>query len=305
MKVRSWIKKTLISVVCLAAILYGAYYAALRSMDLEYSTFTHGGLERTYLLYKPENLPDNAPLVFSLHGYVMAAQDMWYYTGMNDVADKHGFAVVYPQGTLDDVGKTHWNANLTLRSETVDDVGFLTALAEHLQETHKLDPERTFTSGLSNGGFMSYHLALSAPDTFGAMASVVGAMSGPDWERIDQAKPFPVLQISGVEDDIVPIDGSMDPKNGWGGAPHQDAVMKQWAELNQCKDSRSKKIGEDTTAVFYENGTEGCEVWDYRIDGFGHNWPGGIAALYGFVIVSAPPTAINASEVIWEFFSKY
>ncbi len=305
MKTRSVLKKILILAVVLVAIGALTYFAAMRSMDLDYTTFAHNGMDREYLLYLPENLPDNAPLVFSLHGYAMQAQDMWYYTGMNAVADQHGFAVVYPQGTLDDGGTTHWNANLKLREKAVDDTAFLTYLARYLQKTHNLDPERTFSSGLSNGGFMSYHLALDAPETFHAMASVVGAMSGPDWERRDIAKPFPVLQISGVEDHTVPIDGTMDPKNGWGGAPHMDTVMAYWSEVNLCKDSRTVKIGEDTTAVYYENGVDGNAVWDYRIDGFGHNWPGGHAELYGFVVASAPATAIHASEVIWEFFSKY
>ena len=81
---------------------------------------------------------------------------------MSRVADKHGFAVVYPQGKPDRRDVPHWNARLKISD--IDDVGFLTALAKDLQRAHDLDPERTFASGVSNGGFMSYHLACELSD---------------------------------------------------------------------------------------------------------------------------------------------
>ena len=45
------------------------------------------GIERQYLLYLPENLPNNAPLVFVLHGYTENAQGIMEYSGMNEVAE--------------------------------------------------------------------------------------------------------------------------------------------------------------------------------------------------------------------------
>ena len=210
----------------------GAY--VYTQINPEMATFAHDGMTREYLLYLPEQLPENAPLVFVLHGYKMRARDLYFYSGMNGIADREGFAVVYPQGSLDDQSATHWNANLNVRPEgdEIDDVGFLTALAADLQKRHGLDPERTFSAGLSNGGFMGYHLALEVPEAFAAVASVVGTMSGDDWAQRDTATPKPVLQISGTVDETVPIDGSMGPDRGWGGAPHMEEVMAFWAEAN-------------------------------------------------------------------------
>ena len=42
---------------------------------------------------------------------------------MIDLAEEHGFALVYPQGLKDDTLRLHWNAGLTLSD--IADVGFL------------------------------------------------------------------------------------------------------------------------------------------------------------------------------------
>ena len=101
----------------------------------QFIAFKHNNVERKYLLHVPQNLPDNAPLVFLLHGYRADARD---YTelGMNHLADANGFAVCYPQGADDLEGIPHWNARLKI-SKT-DDIGFLSALASHLQAQHSL-----------------------------------------------------------------------------------------------------------------------------------------------------------------------
>ena len=71
---------------------------------------------------------------------------------MNQIADQYGFAVCYPRGTLDSNGDRFWNVGYAFhQSETVDDVGFLTELAEYLQITHNLNPDYTFATGFSNG----------------------------------------------------------------------------------------------------------------------------------------------------------
>lgn len=62
-------------------------------------TFIHDGMERTYKMYRPETLTDNAPLVFVLHG--MTSSSTWsYMAGFNELAEAHGFFAVYPQSHL-------------------------------------------------------------------------------------------------------------------------------------------------------------------------------------------------------------
>ena len=58
-----------------------------------YSPFDHGGEARRYILHLPPGLPENAPLVFMLHGYTSDAASARMQTGFDEVADANGFAV--------------------------------------------------------------------------------------------------------------------------------------------------------------------------------------------------------------------
>lgn len=260
--------------------------------EIQNLSFNHNGVEREYIFYRPNNLPANAPLVFVLHGFTMTAQFMLDYTDINDLAGDNGFAVCYPQGTLSDGGVTHWNANLTISN--ADDVGFLKELAIYLQAEYNLNPQRTFSCGFSNGGFMSYTLACEAPNVFRAIASVAGTMSRNTWNNCNPSEPIPVLQISGVNDELVPIDGSMSSVGGWGGAPPMDTIIYYWANLNSCTTIDTVFIPSSTTAFYHRNGINDNEVWYYKIDNWGHEWP-----------ASGNESGTNASEVIWEFFSRF
>ena len=207
-------------------------------INIKYSNFNYDGLTRQYLLYLPDDLPDNAPLVFVLHGYGSKSFQMMREVDMNSIADENGFVICYPQGYLDSKGTAHWNARLDISS--IDDIGFLTELAKDLQSEYGLNEDKTFICGFSNGGFMSYTLACEEPDVFTAIACVSGTMSGYTWDNRDISEPIPILHIHGVDDDVVPIDGSMSEEGGWGGAPHVDTIINYWVNLNNCTSSETE-----------------------------------------------------------------
>ena len=262
--------------------------------------FNHNGLNRMYTLYKPDNLKEKAPLVFILHGYTSNSTNIMNYSAMNSIADQHGFMVCYPQGTRNlYTGQTHWNANLTEMS-SVDDSGFLNDLAKKLQAEYNLSDKNTFVGGMSNGGFMSYTLGCERSDTFKAIASITGTMSGYDWRNCNPGK-VPVLQISGTNDMVVPMDGSMSSAGGWGGAPHIEKIMTYWSNINECNKTKSENVlnadNTDNSYVKLDKKTD-CysnhEVWLYTVYGGGHTWPGAWGNM-----------DISASEEIWKFFSRY
>ena len=272
-------------------------------------TFQHGGLTREYELYLPDGLTRNAPLVFILHG--RTSRNTWVrkHSQMNDVADKAGFAVCYPQGTsakmpgIDNEPKSHWNVHLTYMN--VDDVGFLSDLAVSLQGEYKLDSQRTFVAGHSNGGHMAYTLGSERHDVFKAIASIAGWMSYETWQNRHQSKPIPILHIHGLADPVNPIEGNgRNPKRkglGWGGALHVDEIVEFWVELNECSEKTTVELTHKTTASRYSGGKNDNEVWYYKIADWPHIWP---ANGYNPNKVSKEGI-INASEEIWKFFSKF
>jgi len=254
-------------------------------------TFLFEETTRYYLLHIPENLPQGAPLVMVLHGYTQTAD--WATTlGFNALADEQGFGVVYPQGSRDILTNPHWNAQLTYTS--VNDLGFLTLLADSLQAKYGFDQERTFVTGFSNGGFMSYALACASAGTFRAIAPVAGVMSGLTWQTCDPMPSSPVLHIHGTADEVVPVTGLATDVAGWGGAPPLDSMMTFWVMQNACNQTDTVALDAVTTAFYSTDCADGLEVHRYSLEGWNHEWPtveGG--------------ASIDATELIWEFFQKF
>ena len=262
--------------------------------------FDHNGVNRLYTLYKPDNLKEKAPLVFVLHGYTSNSTNIMNYSKMNEIADQNGFMVCYPQGTTNIyTGQTHWNANLKEMS-SVTDSEFLTDLAKKLQAEFNLSEKNTFACGMSNGGFMSYTLGCERSDTFKAIASITGTMSGYDWNNCNPNK-VPVLQISGTNDMVVPMDGSMSLAGGWGGAPKIQDIMNYWGDINECTQTQTQNLPDsnktDNSYVSIEKKVD-CfnnnQVWFYTVYGGAHTWPGAWGNM-----------DINASEESWDFFNRY
>ena len=126
--------------VMLALVFYCAYGGNLLAQEV--FTLSHDGLERTYLLDVPDADTEGLPLVLVLHAYVSSANIIRGYSGWTNVAENGEAVICYPQGTSDDLGVNHWNANLGI-SDT-DDIGFLSSLVETLQEQYGLSASCTF-----------------------------------------------------------------------------------------------------------------------------------------------------------------
>jgi len=263
-------------------------------------TMNHEGLEREYILYKPKNFSENGPLVMMLHGYSSNNNNLLSYSKMNAIADQNGFMICYPQGAITYLtNQSHWNANLQMSD--VNDIDFLSDLVIEIQKQFKVSKENVFVAGMSNGGFMSYTLGCERSDIFKAVASVTGTMSGYDWENCSPEYKIPVMQISGTIDRTVPWDGTMNTAFGWGGAPHILEVMEFWSDLNACtKDELinfpdiDKSDNSTVSLTKKKGGSYNNEVWFYKIEGGGHDWPGAWGN-----------KDIDASEEIWKFFDLH
>jgi len=235
-------------------------------------TFEWDNKTRDFWLHVPENLPNNAPLIFVLHGY---GGDGGGFFGFEELANENGFVICSPSGLLDNNGTSHWNANFNSNMTTVDDVGFLSNLAILLQKRYDLNPEKTFVCGMSNGGYMSWSLACNAPEVFKAVASVTGTMSGNDWNDCNPKTLIPVMQISGTIDDVVPMDGSISWDGGWGGAPDIYSIFDFWNNLEECSDLNSEILQFDylTDVSTYSNCIYNNRLKLYVSEGMGHSWP--------------------------------
>jgi polyhydroxybutyrate depolymerase len=264
--------------------------------------FQHKGLEREYLYYAPENLPENAPPLVVLHGFTGSAEQIMNYTQMNNIAQANNFAVVYPQGTRDNNNKTFWNVGYDFhKNSKVDDVDFIVQLAHLLQEKYQLSVKNTFVTGMSNGGDMSYLLACRHPGVFAAIAPVVGTMMQSYFKTAMPKNPVPVLAINGTNDSITSYNGDMENKEGWGAYQSVPFIINFWAEAIEYKAVKTDTLPDyndaDSSYVIstnYLNPEKQLEVLFYKVVNGGHDWPG-----------ASGNRDINASKEIGRFFKKY
>lgn len=260
-------------------------------------TILHNGISRDYIVYVPENLPVNAPLVVVAHGYTSSAQTMMSYSGMNAVADTEKFLVVYPQGTKDQRNNNFFNVGYDFHaSSKVDDLGFIKALVTKLIEEYKLNSNHVFATGMSNGGDLSFYLACFASDMFQAVAPIAGSMMQTTVEACSPKRPLPIFEVHGDADDVTLFKGDMANKDQWGPYPDIPFVMDFWVDMNALELSEITNLpgvpeGENSVSFQrYWSENSDREVWFYVIDEGGHDWP---------------VNEINTSQEIWKFFKKY
>ncbi len=113
-------------------------------------TITHDGITRDHILYVPSGYVAGTPtpLVFVMHGFTQSASAIMNVTGFNDLAEQEGFLVAYPNGV-----NNGWNTNSPLPGgSTADDVGYIGALLDSLQDQYSVDSTRVYACGFSAGG---------------------------------------------------------------------------------------------------------------------------------------------------------
>jgi len=264
------------------------------------ASITHGGLQRDYILYVPASYSSATavPLVFNFHGYTSNANDQMWYGDFRAISDTAGFIIVHPMGTIDNTGATHWNVGWG--GSTVDDIDFTEALMDDLIATYSIDNNRIYSTGMSNGGFMSYQLACELSDRIAAIASVTGSMNMGWFNSCNPNHPMPVMEIHGTLDPTVSYNASSFTES----IPD---IMDFWANFNNCNNTPivtnvpDINIMDGCTAEhqIWENGDNEATVEHYKIINGGHTWPGTVFASAG------TNQDINASAEIWRFFSKY
>lgn len=284
--------------ICLASCILFA--CNLYSQQTINGTITHDNMTRSYILYVPAsyNAQTAVPLVFNFHGYTSNASDQMNYGDFRSIADTANFIIVHPMGTQDNTGTTHFNVGWG--TSTVDDVGFTEALLDSIAAQYSIDSLRVYSTGMSNGGFMSYQLACQLGHRIAAIASVTGSMSAATYGNCSPHHSTPILQIHGTSDFVVPYNGALH-------AEPIDDVIDYWVNYNNCDTTPSVtslpdlNIFDNSTVTHhvYTNGDNGVNVELFKINNGGHTWAGSS--------VPSPGTNydIDASAEVWKFFSRY
>jgi alpha-beta hydrolase superfamily lysophospholipase len=152
------------------------------------------GSEQPYNLYIPTARDGvrSLPLVVALHGKGATWESWFAATTVREWAEEEGFIVVTPHG------RGNWfylGPGETDVLEVIEDVA---AFCE-------VDRDRIYLIGHSMGGFGTWHLAASHPDTF---AAIVPMATWPPLSLLPNLRHTPTLLIHGDADAAVPIEWS-------------------------------------------------------------------------------------------------
>jgi polyhydroxybutyrate depolymerase len=267
------------------------------------------------LLYSPSLKPAHSgkrPLLLVLHGGGGTNRGMlWLTKGrFNELADRDGFFVVYPQG----IDKS-WNDGRPdkisgAHRKGIDDVGFLRALIEHLIAQYPMDSDRVFVTGISNGGLMSFRLGCRLPDKIRAIAPVTAQIPSAMAPLCRSESTVSLAIFNGTKDPLVPYNGGQITvfRQQRGEVLSTDKTISVWRQKNHCSAepvvTELPDVAADGTRVTkieYSQCDNESKVVLYRIEGGGHTWPDGRQYLPERRI-GRTTRDINGCDEIWDFF---
>ncbi len=275
----------------------------------------HGGVERVATVVLPPAYEPGKklPLVLTFHGAGGSGERMLNQNGWAAKARSEGFIAVAPDGFVVNrrlaanflINPRVWNSG-QLRAGSprteIDDVAFVLALLDELQEKVGFREDRVFATGHSNGAGMSFRLATEAAERVRAIAPVAGLMA------VDQpkpARPVPTLYVIGDADPLLPLAGG-ESQLPWGRrtTPPVSEYLGTWAVAIGCQaEGQVVDETEHLRTTVYRAANNGPTLTWITIQGQGHSWPGGDADLPARRM-GPRSTALDATDRVWEFFQS-
>ena len=312
-----------IAILLLSALATAGLMAHARS---EILSVLVDGTTRTALVYVPDGAvgADRLPLVLVFHGSALNGRTMEQITGFSELAEQEQFIAVYPNGS----GPTNvlsWNAGSCCSfamDRNVDDLGFVDALLDELLAQYPADSDRVYATGFSNGGMLTYKLAIEFPERFAAIAVVSGAMFA---SQEPSSVPMPALIIHGTDDAVIPYLGGWGELRTLSGKTEPALAVAEavafWIASNGCDDASETTTERNAQTATHSGCTDEAEVVAVSLLGGRHVWPVVSANENAFLLSDDAldvyltldddipwdlfETGLDATGTIWQFFERH
>lgn len=233
-----------------------------------------GNTTRNMIVYAPQNLPQNRPLIISMHGFRQDAPYQQAQAKWEPIADTAKFVVVYPNAI-----EKRWDITGT------SDIDFILAIIDNMNSRYGIDRNRVYLSGFSMGGMMSYYAITKIADKIAAIAPISGyMMAGPN---TNTTRPMPIIHTHGTGDDVVAFAGVETCLNAWvkrNGCPEMAKITKPYP---------ADKPNSIATKSYWGPGEKGSEIVLMALKDKGH-W-----------ISNDIVNGIHTSLEIWKFIQKF
>jgi poly(hydroxyalkanoate) depolymerase family esterase len=239
-------------------------------------------------IHIPVGLGRDAPLVVVLHGCTQSAADYDAGSGWSQLADDHGFALLYPQQRRGN------NMNRCFNwfepGDTRGDAGEALSIRQMVatvQSAYAIDPRRIFITGLSAGGAMASVMLATYPEIFAGGAIIAGLPYGvangmvQAFDRM-RGHGLPAAKVLGDAVRVATSHGGPWPRISiWHGtsdgvvAPdNADAIARQWRALHGLGDRPDRiETVDSMPRRIWCAGDGAILVEEYRIPNMGHGTP--------------------------------
>lgn len=254
------------------------------------------GMIRLHL--PPAGTPEPYPLVVALHSLFHDGAHAQRVFGLDAVADRAGFAVVYPDGLGDS-----WNAGSCCgyaSTHGVDDVGYLRVLISHVERGLPIDRRRVVLVGDSNGGMLAYRYACEHAEEIAGIGVLSASLMVSDCRP---SVPLAVVAVHGLRDRTVPPAGARYSRFLQAPVPSLSASLAPFRRAAGCP-APASALGAPAVAQPAEPQDpaqvpaagppgatrpvepalaetlcgSGVRVAEWRLPAGGHGWPGADAA---------------------------
>ncbi|HEX3984570.1 MAG TPA: PHB depolymerase family esterase [Acidisoma sp.] len=243
------------------------------------------------LSYVPEGIGRGAPLVVVLHGCRQTAGAYDRGTGWSQLANRFGFAVLYPEQQRANNANVCYNwfePEDVTRDE--GEVASIAAMIRFMLREHGFDAGRVFISGLSAGGGMTAAMLATYPELFAGASIIAGLPYGLAETMQDAFGVMGQGRIRNARDLGDRVRAGSPHRGGWprvtlwqGDADHvvnpvnAAELAKQWTDVHGLADAAPEEelvgaFGQISHRIW--RGTDGRPAVDlYTLPAFGHATP--------------------------------
>jgi polyhydroxybutyrate depolymerase len=305
---------SLVAAALFSSILFGFPRSGVA--DLARKSFEYAGATRHYLICLPASYPAERfyPLLLLFHGGGGNPDQVLKSSELLRKVEKEDWILVAPAGSGRFAGRLlTWNVGFgfgyAMRNH-VDDIGFVRHLIDALKSRYRIDPNRIYATGISNGGILCHLIAARLSDQIAAIAPIVATAGGRAKDQRQWTvpatpdRPVSVIAFNGALDERVPLEGGWQ-KKAFGNDPVEMWSAKQtidfWVRNNRCHPSPAAQTNDakQYRRFTYSSGMEGSEVVQYVLLNQGHAWPGGKK---GYRLGDPPSQLVSANDLMFEFF---